>query len=972
MRIKTLLLILLLSASQAYSQYYTSGQEPSSLRWYKIDNPNFRLIYTQGNDSLASVFNDYINSSLKIVPLTLNHTPSKFPVVLHGNSILSNGFVSWAPKRMEVVSSHPFDASPTPWLEHLALHELRHIVQLHKMYGNKYRFGNIILGQQAIGLKLLFTPSWFLEGDAVYTETALSEWGRGQSAYFFRDYLAHVGTNNGSKYEYDKWLLGSFKHHIPNHYEFGYQMVGYVNHKYGSKVWSESLEGVSTKLFFMLPFYTRLKKQTGYTEKELFIQLLSYNDSIWESIKVSNEENNNISLLESSLENNYIEYKYPFVSANNTLIALKTSIDRTPALVEVDLESKVEKTLHRPGYITSRVSYSKSLILWSEYKSHARWENQNYSELWVYKTDKQKATRITTGTRYFNPIAYNDSTILTIENTASGRDVIVALSYQGKVQQKVNTTPGYELMEICKGPNSSFFARYTTAEGAMVLKYDALSAVPDTLLGPHFSDISNLAYGNGWLYFTRTDNYIEKIFAVNVNTNKLITVSSSSYGLGNLSYNNYLVASAFNAHGSTPVRVNSSATKDIDTFEKTKPYYPIDSASLNASNSKTIIVGRTDNTKTSRYSNFKNLFNFHSWAPIYFNPTDLLSQIIEIYPGATILSQNLTGTLVSSFGYSYNVTHGVHANIEWLKWYPKIMASVSYGNQFNTAVGNPNSLDIFSSTRKPLLNARLRVDIPYSISSGNILSKINLGAQLLYNNNWHWDHAKDGYQKWQTGVAPYLSFYALNRMATRDLRPRLGFQFYVSRLESVLEPKIFGPITQARSLVYLPGLGSNHSLLIGISAQYQKAAQYIRRFQYTTARGYEISPIKKHTLLSADYTFPIVYPDLAIGPVAYIKRLFGNVYSDNAWQSSYISSNQGIALQQKTLHSVGIEIAADINFLRSPYLFRVGYSGGYRLDSNNLLSSNNLFHRLILSLDINSITGYIPSAHAIYLNKGLR
>ena len=218
---RLLLIAFLLCSSQGYSQYYITGQEPSNLHWHQIDNQYFRLIYTDGNDSLASVFNKYVKSSLETVPKTLNHTPSKFPIVFRSNSILSNGYVTWAPKRMEVVSNPSLDANPTPWLKHLALHELRHIAQLDKIYGKRSRFGNILFGQQAIGFKLVFTPIWFLEGDAVYTETALSEWGRGQSAYFYRSYLAHVATNNKSKYSYDKWLLGSFKHHIPNHYEFG-------------------------------------------------------------------------------------------------------------------------------------------------------------------------------------------------------------------------------------------------------------------------------------------------------------------------------------------------------------------------------------------------------------------------------------------------------------------------------------------------------------------------------------------------------------------------------------------------------------------------------------------------------------------------------------------------------------------------------------------------------------------------------
>lgn len=969
---KTVLFTVLLYASQAYSQYYITGQEPSNLRWHQIDSQDFRLIYTQGNDSLATVFNDYINSSLKTVPLTLNHTLSKFPVVFHSNSILSNGYVSWAPKRMEVISSHPFDASPVPWLEHLALHELRHIVQLDKIYGDKFRFRNIVLGQQVIGFKLLFTPSWFLEGDAVYTETALSGWGRGQSAYFYRNLLAHIATNNGSKYKYDKWLLGSFKHHIPNHYEFGYQMVGYVNQKYGSNIWSKGLKDVSKKPFLVAPFQKSLKKQTGLSTKKIFDEVLSYNDSIWKSIKVSDEEVTNIPLLNKELKNNYIEYKYPFVTTNHGLIALKTSLDKTPRFIKVDLNTKDEETLYKPGYLTSRASYNDSLILWSEYRAHPRWEKLNYSELWVYNINKQKATRITDKTRYFNPIAYNDSTILAIANTPDGREIIVSMSYQGIFKQKVKVTSGYELKEICKGPNTTFFARYTTSKGAIILRYNDISALPDTLLGPHLSDIANLAYGNGWLYFTKTHNYIEKVFAINVLTHSLVSVSNSSFGLGNLSYNKCLVASAFSALGSLPVRVNTSETKNTETFEKTRPYYPIDSVTLSVFNSKDITASSATDTTISKYSNLRNLFNFHSWAPIYFNPSDVSSGLVELYPGATILSQNLTSSLVTSVGYSYSKTHGIHAHAEWLKWYPKIRAGVSYGNQYSTAVGKPNEYTLFSETNRPLFRANLRVDVPYIVSSGNIISRVNAGLQLLYNNNWHWNNEANDYQKWQANVAPYISFYALSRMATRDIRPRLGFQFNMSRLEPVFSSNIFGPITQVRTWGYLPGIGSNHSLLIGFSALFQKEAKYIRSLQYTAARGYKTSPIKKHNLLTADYTFPIIYPDLAIGPIAYIKRLIGNIFSDNAWQSAYFNSNQGLTLQQKALHSVGIEIIADINFLRTPYLFRVGYSGGYRVDKTNLINSNNIFHGVILSMDINSITGYIPSAHAIYLNQKQR
>jgi hypothetical protein len=158
----------------ANAQFYNSGQEPSNTKWREHKSNFGRLIFPSSIDSLAQTYLVYMNEATRVVPISLNHSPSKFPVIIHGNSILSNGFVSWAPKRMEIVTTPALDSDPEPWLKTLSLHETRHIVQIDKLKQFLFKPAYYVFGEQAIGVGAALVPLWFLEGDAVNTETELS------------------------------------------------------------------------------------------------------------------------------------------------------------------------------------------------------------------------------------------------------------------------------------------------------------------------------------------------------------------------------------------------------------------------------------------------------------------------------------------------------------------------------------------------------------------------------------------------------------------------------------------------------------------------------------------------------------------------------------------------------------------------------------------------------------------------------
>ena len=101
------LFALLLSCAGARAQFYSTGNEPASLKWYRVETENYRLIYPQGLDSLAKVFGRELEQWRGPVGQSIGFLPNqsyrrKMPVVLHPLRTQSNGLVAWTPRRMEL------------------------------------------------------------------------------------------------------------------------------------------------------------------------------------------------------------------------------------------------------------------------------------------------------------------------------------------------------------------------------------------------------------------------------------------------------------------------------------------------------------------------------------------------------------------------------------------------------------------------------------------------------------------------------------------------------------------------------------------------------------------------------------------------------------------------------------------------------------------------------------------------------
>lgn len=109
-----------------------------------------------------------------------------------------------------------------------------------------------------------------------------------------------------------------------------------------------------------------------------------------------------------------------------------------------------------------------------------------------------------------------------------------------------------------------------------------------------------------------------------------------------------------------------------------------------------------------------------------------------------------------------------------------------------------------------------------------------------------------------------------------------------------------------KTSVNTPGLFSNHSLQLNFNWQSNSG---VYRFNTDIARvsGFLNLPAldRLHNSFLLDYRFPIAYPDWEVGPLAYIKRFKGGVFTD----FENIGKGNG-------LRSYGAELRTDLNILR--------------------------------------------------------
>jgi hypothetical protein len=113
----------------------------------QIKTDRFTIIYPEKYGSEGINFAKSIDEAyIKLVSL-FPEKKFRIPVVIHNYSTQSNGYVAWAPRRMEIYPTPEQNTIPLDPDEQLAIHELTHVFQMVSLNRGFSKFMSIFLGE---------------------------------------------------------------------------------------------------------------------------------------------------------------------------------------------------------------------------------------------------------------------------------------------------------------------------------------------------------------------------------------------------------------------------------------------------------------------------------------------------------------------------------------------------------------------------------------------------------------------------------------------------------------------------------------------------------------------------------------------------------------------------------------------------------------------------------------------------------
>lgn len=927
---------------------------PPSLKWNQVTTPHFRVLYPEGFDQQAQRVASSLEQVREPGAKSLGTKPRKMTFILQNQSSFSNGFVSILPRRSEFYAMPTQDynfVGTNDWLDLLTVHEYRHVVQYqHATRGfNRaiyYLFGSISLA----GMSQAAAPSWFWEGDAVATETAMTPSGRGKIPNF--SLLLKTNLLEGRKFNYHKLLLGSYKHNIPDEYPFGYHMVNYLRRKTGDPaIWGKITARSWSVPFIPFAFSNAIKKETGLYVTDLYNEMADVLKSDWE------KELEGIVLTPFVRVNPrgtkaYTDYLYPQALPDGSVLAMKKGIGDIEQFV---LLKNGEERVFTPGLMndTGMLSAEGDVVVWNEYGFDPRWRVKNFSQVKTYNlsTGKKKVIGAKTSRYAGAAVTERGDRIVTVETTTDYRTNLVVLDAgSGKVIKKLpNPDNVFYSMPRWARDGKRIAVVKTLDNGKTISIIDAESGASEDVLPVSHENVGYPELHSNYLFFNSPGKGIDNIHVVDLTSRQRFEVTNSRLGAYNPSVS---------ADG-TVLYYNEQTKDGFDVVSLTldpsswKPYRPRREASLffghlveQEGNPDVFGNVEVKNYPRERYRRISGIVNPYNWGFTVDN-----NDLTEASVG--VISRDVLSTTSLSFGYYYDIieqTSALRGQVSYQGLYPIIDISASMADRsvnegsapFYDTQSDPVVVelrDVIFKWKEKSLQAGLRFPLLTTSSKyhGNVTiadyvgltqvsgfkNNINGGGRIVPRGDESVYFFRDYQDNGQLVYNNFsLSAFRMLKQSHRDINSKWGQQIEIQSFETPFGGDFEGRLFSFFGLVYLPGLAKHHSLWGYWAFQYTKMEQvpenYVFRNQTPTPRGLTLPRFDNLYSASANYTLPLWYPDIAIGPLLNIQRLRANMFFDYGFGKS--NSTQ----TSRAYASVGAEARVDINVMRFFPQFDIG------------------------------------------------
>lgn len=955
--------------------FLTSGQNvlennPPAIKWYQVNTPRFNILFQEGFKDQAQRVAGMFEQIYAAENKTLGSSPSKISVILQNQSSVSNGFVSYLPRRSELfmMPSQDYNFTGTnDWITILATHEYRHIAQFQHATQGVNRLFFYLFGYQALtGLAHVAVPGWFWEGDAVAAETAFTHSGRGRIPNF--GLLLRTNLLEGRKFNYHKQLLGSYKHRISDEYVLGYYMVSYLRKRTGDPmIWGKITERAWRSSVIPFTFSTAIKKETDMYVASLYNEMADDLKNEWQqktdSLVLTSFEKVNFRKTKA-----YTDYLYPQLLDDGSIIAVKTGIADIRQLVT--LKDGKERKVFVQGIVNDAgmLSAAAGKVVWNEFRFHPRWRMKTYSVINSFDVVRKRKRQVTRDASRVAAAAISPdgSKVVAVQTDKNYRHTLLVIDMASGNVLKEFTDPENKFYSMPRWSDDGnlIVTLLTGKNGKSVVVIDPASSTVQELIPAGDENIGSPVLHGNFLYYNSPVTGIDNIFALDIENGKRYQITVSRYG----AYNPCISPDGKIMYYNEQDRNGMDIVKAVLDQSSWK-VFEADKVPVTDELSKTLAIQEAqpdllkNNPQTEypvrKYYRMKGLINPYAWG-LYVDQSDLTRAT------ASISSRDILSTTEIAAGYEYDIleeTGSLYGNLSYQGWFPVIEARINHGNrEVETGI---NSKDVKFSWTETGISGGVR--LPLILTRSKYFSELQIGnaVGVTLTSSFGSEVTENGQLilRGPNRQVPYdstvvylfnnrtdfgtlisnrfnISYQHMLKQSHRDINPKFGQQVDFEHYSTPYGGDYKGRLWATRALIFFPGLLKHHSLYFrgGYQRSYTSPDMDIYSFRNRVfkPRGYSYPSDSEFSTASVNYAMPLWYPDIAAGPLLNIQRVRSNLFFDYG-QGEGIEYFHDPVRQvvyygesEAKYISAGVEMIFDVNFFRLAPQFQIGFRTTYR------------------------------------------
>lgn len=879
MRKSFLLVLLILSSGILMAQQF--GGHPPAQKWKQLNTDTARIIFPVGMDSQANRVASIVHYMAQQKPVSLGDKLKKINIVLQNQTTIANGYVGLGPYRSEFYLTPPMDnfqEGSIGWTDQLAVHEYRHVHQFNNFDNGLSSVMKVLFGEEGFALAINASiPDWFYEGDAVYSETALTKQGRGRLPLFLNAYPSLWQA--GKKYSWMKLRNGSLKDYVPNHYNLGYLLVNYGRAKYGADFWTKVTKDASAYKGLFYPFQTAIKKYAGVDYKTFYTEAFAWYKKLSSDMQMKSATQGTINQGTEAGNTNifpvkkkYVtSYFFPYSAGTDSLIYLKSSYQQRPAFYLKDKDGE-HKLRIRDISSDEQFSYRNGKIVYTAFERDARWRWVDYNVIKVLDVRTGEQQSLTTRSKYFTPdISADGSKVAAVQVAADGRSELHIINVQnGEVLQRIHSAEIGLFTDPKFIDNDNLVTAVRLKDGRMALAQAEIQSGNTTrLTPPSFNVVGFPCVNNGVIYFTANYGGNDDVFALRMNDKKIFKISNGP--LGNYfvnAGNGKLTWSSFTAEGYLLQQMDEKNVQWTEVSNAVAESLAEKFAVSAGTDNGDILLGKVPQRRfaASDYKKGTKLFNFHSWRPYYEDP-------ILTY---SLYGQNVLNTLETELFYAYNQNDrnsSVGFNAVYGGWFPYL--NVGTELTFDRQAVSGNKIRSWNQ-----LDSRIGLSVPLSTVKGRTFRNFNISSFYVLRNEFNKGDFKDSAGNTSASYLQHsISWTQQVQRAVQHIYPRFAYSLSASYRHAITKYEANQFV--ANGSLYLPGIMSSHNLLLtGSFQEIDTLGQlsFSNRFAYS--RGYTGRYFSRMWRLSANYHLPLIYPDWGFANILYLQRVRANIFYD--------------------------------------------------------------------------------------------